>query len=1170
MIDVCVEGLNVLALVDTGAAISVISEDVCKTLRKVRTPFHGTCLRGAGTNLIYPSALCTARVVIQDTCHHIEFVVLPNCTHSLILGWDFLSLNSAVIDCSHPELFLTTLDVCNTATDHSAKISVETDSVISPFTTHVLPLVSTTAYTTDVVVQPSSTFLARGIVVPHALIRFIDGKALIAVSNVSTESVLIPHGTVVVTATPHSPVSLCSISAPQTKSLLTQNCKTLSLHTTISQDLDESKKRQLLSLLEQNRKIFDIVSPALGQTHTTEHRIHIEDSAIVHRRPYRVSPSERSIIEDHVTDMLKKGVIRPSRSSFSSPVVLVKKKDGGIRFCIDYRQLNKVTRKDLYPMPRIDDALDSLQGAEYFSSLDLRSGYWQIPVNEEDKEKTAFVTPDGLYEFNVMPFGLCNAPATFERMIDNILRGLKWKTCLCYLDDIIIFSSNFEEHLERLSQVLSCLSAANLQLNTKKCTFAAKTIKILGHVISKHGIRPDPDKIKAVSDFPRPQRQKELRSFLGLSSYFRRFIRGFATIAAPLNNLLKNNSTFTWSPECESAFTSLKAALTSDPVLRHFNNNSATVLHTDASGYGLGAILLQPDDSCVEHVIAYASRSLSKPEQNYTITEKECLAVVWAIAKFRPYLYGRHFSVVTDHHALCWLASLKNLSGRLGRWALRLQEYDYTIVYKSGRKHQDADALSRCPLPQPSTITTILNIETSPSPTELFDGIGIATQQRQDPQLRNIIAQMEGTSPTTNARSRRQLLHYQLQNDILYRRNYSPHGHRWLLVIPRTLHALVLESLHDDPTAGHLGLFKTYCRVRERYFWPGMYTAVTKYVSSCLVCQKHKCRTSAPTGQLLPPRCPSQPFEIVGIDLFGPLPRTVNGKRWVVTAVDHLTRYAETAALPTGSATEVADFFVHQLLLRHGAPRVLLSDRGRTFLSQTVQEVLAACAVIHKTTSAYHPQTNGLTERFHRTLAHMIATYVSSDHTNWDAILPFVTYAYNTAIQSTTGYSPFELVHARQPTSLLDTVLEYTPTEPHTTLLDDLVSRAEDSRQLARLRTVQHQQERKTRHDSIHKNVSFQPGDLVLVSLPTRKPGLSEKLLPHYIGPYRVIAQTTPVNFLVEPVQTPTDRRYRSREQIHVSRLKPFTPRSTAPLPSLCGQVATFPQPGENCEGASA
>lgn len=704
------------------------------------------------------------------------------------------------------------------------------------------------------------------------------------------------------------------------------------------------------------------------------------------------------------------GHYSPFWSSWSSPVVLVRKKDGSVRFCVDYRALNKITRKDVYPMPRIDDALDTLHGAEYFSSLDLRSGYWQISMNESDKEKTAFATPDDLYEFNVMPFGLCNDPATFERMIDTVLHGLKWKICLCYLDDIVIFSSTFDEHLQRVEEVLTCLRNAGLQLNTKKCRFASTSIKVFGHVVSKDGIRPDPDKINAVLNFSRPLRQKELRSFLGLASYFRRFIRNFATIASPLNKLLTSGIPFLWSEDCETAFKTLKQALTSGPVLGHFDESAPTVLHTDASGHGLGAVLLQRNDSSLERVIAYASRTLTPAEQNYTITEKECLAVVWAVQKFRPYFYGRHVSVVTDHHALCWLSSLKNLSGRLGRWVLRLQEYDFTVTYKSGKTPNDADALSRCPQPSPEDTTppAISSPMLTMAPLRTAEQdipSNIVSLQRTDSYCRHLMEQLDGSASPPNGRSRRQLNKFRLWNGgALYRHNYHPTGDKWVPVIPRCLRNQILEVFHDDAMAGHLAFNKTYDRIRSRFFWPGLSTSVAKYVASCPACQRRKHSTSAPAGMLQPLPCPPAPFEVIGIDLYGPLPSTSTGHRWIVTAVDHLTRFAETAPLRAGSASEVADLFLQAIFLRHGPPRTLLSDRGRTLLSSVLAEVLRAAGTIHKTTSSYHPQTNGLTERFHRTLSDMISVYINPDHRNWAAILPFVTYAYNTAVQSTTGF----------------------------------------------------------------------------------------------------------------------------------------------------------------------
>lgn len=1149
MLNVLIEGTRVEALVDTGASISIMHEDLCSRLRKVKTPYVGPALRGANEAAIKPSGYCTARVLIDGIRHHIQFAILSPCAHQLILGWDFLSSASAVISCRQPALHITETDYVSDAP--SLQLAAAADFLLVPGDETVISVTSEKIIDGDVLVAPSGQFARKGVLLPTCLLRFASGSAHLAAMNTTSEAILLPRGATVASVAYDEAVAILPLCPISNDSLPRDSgSSTTEFSPTISPDLTPKQKDTLLSLLHKHKASFDVTSATLGRTSAATHRIETDGSQIVRRRPYRVSPPERKIIQEHVDDMLRRDIVRPSASAWSSPVVLVRKKDGSVRFCVDYRALNKITRKDVYPMPRIDDALDTLQGAEYFSSLDLRSGYWQIPMHEADKEKTAFATPDGLYEFNVMPFGLCNAPATFERMIDNVLRGLKWKTCLCYLDDIVIFSRTFEEHLLRLDEILTCLSKAGLQLNTKKCKFASKSIKVLGHVVSQDGIRPDPDKINAVLNFPRPQRQKELRSFLGLASYFRRFIRNFATIASPLHKLLTTDAPFVWSSDCETAFEELKQALTSGPVLCHFDGTAPTILHTDASGHGIGGVLLQRKANSLEQVVAYASRALTPAEKNYTITEQECLAIVWSVQKFRPYLYGRHFTVVTDHHALCWLSSLKNLSGRLGRWILRLQEFDYTVVYKSGKKHMDADALSRCPLLPPEDIgqpdVQTVTFSVAPvDPVSVTTASELVPLQRSDGYCRTLIDLLNGSSHPRNSRMRRQLTKFRLLDGVLCRYNYHPTGDKWVPVVPRCLRNNVLMALHDDPTAGHLAFHKTYDRVKSRFFWPGLANSVAKYVASCASCQHRKQPTSPSPGPLQPLQCPSTPFEVVGIDIYGPLPVTPVGHRYIVTAVDHLTRYAETAPLRTASASEVAEFFLTAIFLRHGPPRVLLSDRGRTFLSAVLAEVLRATETVHKTTSSYHPQTNGLTERFHRTLSDMISFYIRPDHTNWDTILPFVTFAYNTALQSTTGFSPFFLVYGRPPPSVLDSSFFSAPVSPRAPLHEQFLTRLAHCRNLARMKTEACQAERKSRHDETHPPVSFHPGDEVLLSTPLRTPGLCEKFLPRFIGPYTVLEKTSPVNYRVAPLHGATDRRCRGVEIVHVSRLKPFVRRSS-------------------------
>ncbi|GFT65093.1 hypothetical protein TNCV_2928531 [Trichonephila clavipes] len=756
----------------------------------------------------------------------------------------------------------------------------------------------------------------------------------------------------------------------------------------------------------------------------------------------------------------------------------------------------------------------------FFSSMDLRSGYWQIEIDEADREKTAFITPEGLYEFKVMPFGLCNAPATFERMMDNLLRHFKWTMCLCYLDDIIVFSETFEDHLIRLRLVLKCLQEAGLKLNSKKCLFAAQEVKILGHLVSSNGVRPDPDKIKAVRNFPTPKNIHDIRSFLGLCSYFRRFIKGFCYLAEPLQSLLKSGVEFHWGPEEVEAFNSLKKALTSDPVLGMYDERASTEIHTDASGYGIGAVLVQIQNN-VEKVIAYASRTLTKAEKNYSTTERECLAIVWATNKFRPYIFGKHFTVVTDHHSLCWLMNLKDPSGRLARWALRLQEHDFDVKYKTGKKHSDADALSRNPVEEET--------ETSDKFLAVTTSMNLAMEQKKDQDL----AKLKLLSNSSKNEE------FRFIDGILCRKNFDPDGKLWLPVIPKHLRADILRHFHDAPTAGHLGFAKTYDRIRKRFYWPGMYRNVVRYVMHCRECQRRKSVPQRPPGRLVPIPPAIAPFHRIGIDLLGRFPKSAHGNKWIIVCTDYSTRYAITKALPTAEVDEIAKFLLEEIVLRHGAPRVIITDRGAVFRSRLVSSLVDLCNIDHRFTTAYHPQTNGLTERFNKTLADMLSMYVDVEQKNWDEILPFVTFAYNTAKQETTGFTPFYLLHGREAETTLDTMLPFCPNDFDDNNITKIAARAEESRQLARVHTLRAQDKDRRRYDSKHQMVSYAPGDLVWVYTPVRKVGLSEKLLRRYFGPYQVLRRLSAVTYEVQDFD-PASRKRKLREVVHVLRMKPY------------------------------
>ena len=478
----------------------------------------------------------------------------------------------------------------------------------------------------------------------------------------------------------------------------------------LPENLSPLQQQQLNELFKEFQDVFSQGDDDLGNTPLLEHGIETHGPPL--RQPYRrQNPAVRREEMTQVQQMLSSNVIRPSNSPWASPVVMVRKKDGSLRFCVDFRQLNAATVKDAHPLPRIDDLLDALHGTKWFSTLDLKSGYWQVPIVEQDKEKTAFRTSSRqLFEFNQVPFGLCNAPATFSRLMDRVLAGLHWETCLFYLDDIIVFSSTWEEHLARLREVFERLRHAKLKLGAAKCTFAAKEVSYLGHRVTEEGLLPDPSLLAAIRDLPPPKTATEVRSFLGLAGYYRRYVKGFAAIAAPLHALTRKDALFHCSEDCQAAFDQLKARLTTSPITAFPDFSQEFRLYTDASTAGLGAILAQVREG-KERIICCASRALNKAEKSYPATKLECLAIVWAVAKFRPYLMAMPFEVFTDHYALQWLKTMRIGSALLHRWSAALEEYDFTVRHRPGKIQTHVDGLSHLPVDPAPPEDALLHIQ---------------------------------------------------------------------------------------------------------------------------------------------------------------------------------------------------------------------------------------------------------------------------------------------------------------------------------------------------------------------------------------------------------------------------------------------------------------------------
>jgi len=604
--------------------------------------------------------------------------------------------------------------------------------------------------------------------------------------------------------------------------------------------------------------------------------------------------------------------------------------------------------------------------------------------------------------------------------MDVVLAGLKWNSCLVYLDHIVIFAPTVTEHLVRLESVLQRIERAGLKLKLSKCSFLEHSLKVLGFIVGSEGLSPDPAKISAVRDFPIPRNVKEVQSFLGLCSYYRRFVPKFAILARPLSSLTKKDQRFSWGDDQQRSFEALKTTLTTPPILSHPRYDLPMEIHCDASNYGVGAVLVQKYGE-KEHVVAYASRLLSNPEINYSVSEKECLALVWSIRKFRSFIWGLKIRVVTDHHSLCWLLKKRDLSGRLARWSLQLQDLDIEIVHRSGRLHSDADGLSRAPTGSPEEEEEIPLLNNFPV---MAGAIDIGSAQRQSTWWEGILRGMSDTAPSSRIRKQIQL--YELKGGVLYRRQIRRGEVTYQLCLPETVVDQVLLACHADVTAGHLGVTRTVHKIQQRYFWPGMRRQIIRFVLSCVDCQMKKRIQKAPAGFMRSVRV-SKPFEKVGIDLIGPFPLTSAGNRYAIVAVDYLTKWAICKAVPSASSKEVVDFFVRNVVLQHGAPVFLISDRGKCLTAKFSEELFKALETNHLITTAYHPQCNGLAERYNHTFADMISMYVNSLHNDWDRYVDFVTFAYNTSRQESTGVSPFFLLYGREAVLPIDVALGNNP-----------------------------------------------------------------------------------------------------------------------------------------------
>ncbi|KAL7834629.1 hypothetical protein SRHO_G00288760 [Serrasalmus rhombeus] len=1026
--------------------------------------------------------------------------------------------------------------VLNATTPFKAKVQGRSAVCVRAGTLSMVPVTCPQLESMEFLLEPlgyEEGQLPEGLLVSPTLVAAKKGRFFALVVNVGSTAVWLPPrhilGTVqAVAVAPPGPTVSVSVEPFWDDGLAvvaTQEALCASPTEPVVSDfegLTEEQAAQVKALLSKYRDIFAKQEGDLGCTSLITHDIPLLDDVPV-RQPYRrIPPSQYETVKAHIQQLLDSQVIRESSSPFSSPIVLVSKKDGSLRLCVDYRQLNAKTRRDAYPLPRIEESLDALCGAKWFSTLDLASGYNQVPVAEKDKSKTAFCTPFGLFEFNHMPFGLCNAPGTFQRLMERMFGDCRYQSVLLYLDDVIVFSATVEQHLERLEEVFSRLQKQSLKVKLSKCRFFQHQVGYLGHVVSAEGVATDPDKIEVVREWKRPGHLAELRSFLGFASYYRRFVEGFAKLAAPLHHLVgKLNGprrkgktppvslAESWNDECECAFQSLKEKLTSAPVLAYADFNKPFVLEVDASHGGLGAVLSQEQEGKVRP-IAFASRGLRPTErnmENYSSMKLELLAVKWAVTeKFREYLLGHQFTIFTDNNPLSHLQTAK-LGAVEQRWASQLASFNFTIKYRPGKHNQNADALSRQyverfavgtvvpPLVSAAVVEERLNAPRSQcrevvafpgrSPSDL------SALQQADPVIGPIWKFCsEGRRPGVEEREAlgglskvllRQWDRLVECEGVLYRLVYPPGGglEYSQLLLPQCLQNEVLRSVHDDH--GHQGTERTLQLLRDRCFWVNMAQDVERWCQQCQRCTLGKAvqpKVRAFRGTLQAAR----PNEILAID-FSVLEPASDGRENVLILTDIFTKYTQAIATKDQRASTVAQALVQHWFHRFGPPVRIHSDQGRNFESLLIKQLCRVYHIQKSRTTPYHPQGNGQCERFNRTLHDLLRTLPPEEKRHWPRHLSQLTFAYNTTPHQTTGQTPHFLMFGCQPRLPVDFLLGTGEITQDPEPLEEWVSKHQQSLQLAhehvRQRSKEQAQRRSRNNNEQVRDAGFEEGQLV-------------------------------------------------------------------------------------------
>lgn len=897
------------------------------------------------------------------------------------------------------------------------------------------------------------------------------------------------------------------------------------------------------------------------------HDLHIDlvdDATLPTGRLYQLSADELRALREFIDENLAKGYIRPSRAPGGAGVFFAKKKDGGLRLVVDYRALNSITRKDSYPIPLTSELIDRLKAARVFTTLDIRQAYYNLRIRAGDEWKTSFRTRYGQFEFLVMPFGLCNAPAAFQRMINDLFHDLVDVYVVLYLDDIIIFSEDPAQHDNHVREVLRRLREADLFAKAEKCAFRTTQVDYLGLKISPGRIAMDPVKVSGITHWPTPRNLRHVNQFLGFCNFYRRFVEDYANITRPLERLKQKDVAWRWGPEEDEAFEQLKSAFTSAPILMMPDVTAPFTVETDASDYATGAILSQRDSSGDLRPVAYYSKALAPAERNYDVYDKELLAIVRALEEWRPYLEGspHRVTIYSDHKNLEYFMTTRDLNRRQARWSLFLNRFWFLIEHRAGHLSGGPDGLSRRPDHEPPDGARDNSNQTLLDASKVGTSTFTARACRLSPK-RGVVLSTDklGTSAVAARAGRviasdgdileriRKVSRQDERLKVVWEKEAGPEvlrnrlkdwkvddgvvRYKGLIVVPDDPETkrMILELYHDPIPAGHPGRDKTLALVARNYYWPRMSEYIHKYVDGCDMCQRSKPRRQKPFGPLQPLEIPNGPWQHISVDFIGPLPLS-DGFDAIMVVVDKLGKRAHfLRAHTTDTAEDTADLFIERVWCLHGTPKKVISDRGPQFIARFMRRIYERMGIKAALSTAHHPQTDGQTERVNQDLETYLRMYVDFYQDDWVKWLPFAEFAYNNRKHSATQTTPFFAEYGYHPTFSIDPVASQSVPKADARL-DEIRSTQLELQSLLELAASR----MKRFHDAwVDEAPDYIPGDRVYLErsdLRSTRP--SHKLDFKRFGPFAVTQKLSDTAYRLKLPAT-----WRIHDVFHVSHLIP-------------------------------